>query len=106
MATETTATVPAGTLPYTTKLVETLVLRAVQDEFKIGSHPAIVDVSSLAAQLNVPRGMPLAGTVTIQIDDAIASWGTTNEGTAVATPTDIDPTYVAFTSPTTTSPTR
>ena len=90
---ESTSTVPSGTLPYTDKLAEDFVLEAVQDTFVLPSHPAIVDVTSLARSLNLVRGMTLAGTFNIQIDAAAAAWSSTNESTAVSSPTAIDPTY-------------
>jgi len=91
---DATSTVPAGTLPYTDKLVETLILEAVQDTFMLPAHPAIIDVTEIARSLNAVRGLTLAGTINIQIDDAAQVWAGTNEGTAVSAPTQIDPTYV------------
>jgi hypothetical protein len=94
MAIEYTSTVPAGTLPYSAKLAAMMILAAVEDTFTIGAHPAIVDLSQVSDQLQGVQGMTLAGTFSLQIADETALWSSTDEATSVATPTDIDPTYV------------
>lgn len=96
MATEYTSTVPSGTLPYSDKLAAMLILAAVEDTFTIGAHPAMVDLQSISDTLGGVAGMTLAGTFSMQINDQAALWGTTDEATSVAAPTDIDPTYVSI----------
>ena len=96
MATELTSTVPAGTLPYSNLLAPSFFLMAVQDTLSLYGHPALVDLRGIAQQLNAPKGQTLASTITVQIEAPASAWSSTNEGTAVAADTSIDPTYATI----------
>ena len=96
MATETTSTVPAGTLPYSTRLVVDMILAAVQDTMSLYGHPALVDARPMAGLLDAPRGMTTAGTITVQINEAASAWDVAASETAYGTNKDIDPTYASF----------
>lgn len=96
MATEATSTVPAGTLPYSTRLVVDMILAAVQDTMSLYGHPALVDAGPMAGILDAPRGMTTAGTITVQINEAASAWDVAASETAYGTNKDIDPTYASF----------
>lgn len=96
MATETTSTVPAGTLPYSTRLVADMILAAVQDTLSLYAHPAMIDARAMAGMLDAPRGMTTSGTITVQINEAADAWDTSASETAYGTDHDIDPTYASF----------
>lgn len=91
-----TSTVPSFLLPYDDKLAGSLILPAVQDSLMLPAHPAILDLTQVWRGLAGVRGMTLAGTVTIPIDDIANVFGSTNEATSVAAATQINPTSASF----------